>query len=129
MSKYEPLQRFLEGCQEDEVPMSFAEIERILGAHLPNSKGYPAWWSNNPSNNVMTRAWLAAGYRTERVDVGGEKVVFRRDQAQSAPSDETPRGRGFVLERLRARLAGTVLVPPGVDLTAPTGEVWDAEWQ
>lgn len=132
MSKYEPLQHFLEGCTTDEVPLTFGEIERILGSDLPPSKAYPAWWSNNPSNNVMTRAWLAAGYRTERVDVAGEKLVFRRDRAIQSPgvSEGHPPafvGKPGVLERLRAALGGTVHVAEGVDLTQPTGEVWDAD--
>ncbi len=133
MGKYDPLRRFLEGRDAEEVPMTFAEIERVLGARLPDSKGSPAWWSNNPNNNVMTRAWLAAGYRSERVDVGGESVVFRRGaqnpSRSAAASSATPRSQPGVLDRLRATLAGTVQVAPGVDLTAPTGEVWDAEWQ
>lgn len=33
---------------------------------------------------------------------------------------------GFVA-RLQKRLAGTVTISTGVDLTAPTNEVWDAE--
>ena len=111
--------------------MTFDEIERVLGARLPDSKSYPAWWSNNPNNNVMTRAWLAAGYRSERIDVGGEKLVFRRGTPGSAryaaAAVKTPPSRPGVLDRLRAALAGTVHVAPGVDLTAPTGEVWDAE--
>ncbi len=133
MSKYEPLQHFLEGCTTEEVPLTFGEIERILGAELPASKAYPAWWSNNPSNNVMTRAWLAAGYRTERVDVAGEKLVFRRDKATQSTgvSEGSPlptfAGKPGVLERLRAALGGTVHIAEGVDLTQPTGEVWDAD--
>ena len=109
--------------------MTFEQIERVLGAKLPESKSYAAWWSNNPSNNVMTRAWLAAGYRSERVDVGGEKLVFRRDgrPMPSSPARSGPLPRRGVLDRLRAALAGTVHVAEGVDLTAPTGEVWDAE--
>src|SRR4051794_20856416 len=110
MGKYEPLKRYLEGCNTEEVPLTFAQIERILGSELPPSKGYPAWWSNNSSNNVMTRAWLAAGYRSERVDVTGEKLVFRRHPGRIA---ELPRSEGGVLDRLRAALAGTVHVPEG----------------
>ncbi len=132
MGKYEPLQHFLEGCATEEVPLTFGEIEGILGSVLPASKAYPAWWSNNPSNNVMTRAWLAAGYRTERVDIAGEKLVFRRDRAvRSAGVSEGPppvfAGKPGVLERLRAALGGTVHIAEGVDLTQPTGEVWDAD--
>jgi hypothetical protein len=121
MGKYDPLRAFLLSKETAEVSLTFDEIEALLGAPLPASRRYPAWWSNNPSNNPMTRVWLDAGYRTERVNVASGQVVFRR---------ETPRGRparGGLIARLRAALAGTVHVPAGIDLSAPTGEVWDAE--
>jgi len=131
MGKYEPLRHFLEGCNTEEVPMTFAEIERVIGSELPGSKAYPAWWSNNTSNNVMTRAWLAAGFRTERVDIAGEKLVFRRDRSgRSSPTttqSASTAASGGVLQRLRAALGGTVHIPEGVDVTAPTGEVWNAD--
>jgi hypothetical protein len=128
MGKYSPLMQFLEGCTTEEVPMTFSEIERVIGAELPVSKAYPAWWSNNPSNNVMTKAWLAAGFRTERVDTAGEKLVFRRDRSgRSLRTISPPGAKVGVLQRLRANLAGTVHVPEGVDLTEPTGEAWDAD--
>ncbi|MGB2930787.1 MAG: hypothetical protein WBB88_00255, partial [Methyloceanibacter sp.] len=69
MSKYEPLRRHLEGRPTQLVPMTFAEIEKVLGFKLPDSQRYPAWWSNNPTNNVMTNEWLGAGYKTEQVDI------------------------------------------------------------
>ena len=121
MGKYDPLRAFLLSSETAEVALTFDEIEALLGAPLPASRQYPAWWSNNPSNNPMTRIWLDAGYRTERVNVASGRVVFRREQ---------PRGRhagGGLIERLQTALAGTVRVAPGVDLAAPTGEIWDAE--
>jgi hypothetical protein len=78
VSKYERLGVFLREQGRDHIPMTFAEIERVVGTKLPRSKEYPAWWSNSTSNNVMTRIWLDAGYRTEQVDVTGRKLVFRR---------------------------------------------------
>lgn len=133
MSKYEPLTQFLSGRRDQEVPMTFAEIERVLGFSLPEkASGIRAWWSNNPSNNVMTKAWLAAGYVTERVDMGSRRLVFRRSEGtltvadRSTRAGEAGRSVGF-LDRIRSRLAGTVTIPEGVDITAPTGEVWDAE--
>ena len=128
MSKYSPLQDFLTAQRAGEVPMTFAEIERLIGGPLPPSKLQRTWWSNNASNNVMTRAWRAAGFRTARVDVAGERLVFRREHEEGT---STPGGgaaeAGNVLERLRARLGGTVRIAPGVDITAPTGERWDAQ--
>ena len=129
MSKYDPLTSYLEKAQAAEVPLKFEDVERIIGHRLPASKKYPAWWSNNPSNNVMTKAWLAAGFQTERVDIGGERLVFRRTreaEAQPKPLPRSGEGPGL-LERLRARLGGTVTVAVGVDLTDPTGEIWDAD--
>lgn len=131
MSKYAPLTDFLAKAPGTEVPMTFADIERVTGHVLPASKQYPAWWSNNPSNNVMTKAWLAAGFQTERVDVGQGRLVFRRVRKTSAPAlpegvPPSRQGPGL-LERIRARLGGTVTIPAGVDLTNPSGEAWDAE--
>lgn len=129
MGKYDPLTAFLDRAGGDEVPMTFAEIERVTGHTLPASKKYPAWWSNNAANNVMTRAWLAAGFQTERVDISGEKLVFRRIAAETgAPgAPQAPEMEGTLLDRLRARLGGMVTVAPGVDLTAPVSDIWDAE--
>src|SRR5438876_5785438 len=85
VGKYTRLGEFLRAQQSQEVPMTFAEIERVIGGKLPpSSPQYPAWWSNNPSNNVMTKVWLDAGFRTEQVDVKSRKIVFRRVEDQSA---------------------------------------------
>lgn len=130
MSKYEPLTHFLNGRRTEEVPMTFAEIEKVVGFRLPEkASGIRAWWSNNPSNNVMTKAWLAAGYVTERVDMGSRRLVFRRARTP-VPTAKAPSGSGRsvgVLDRIRARLGGTVTIPDGVDICAPMGEAWDAE--
>lgn len=128
MSKYEPLTQFLSAQRAQEVPMSFSEIERILGFRLPEkASGIRAWWSNNPSNNVMTKAWLAAGFVTERVDMGSRRLVFRKAAATSATRAPRPgRSIGF-LDRIRTQLGGTVTIPDSVDITAPTGETWDAD--
>ena len=130
MSKYEPLGQFLKTRSAGETPLRFDEVEAIIGVPLPPAAGrHPAWWSNNPSNNVMIKVWLDAGYRTERVDLRARKVVFRRTSpAPSKPPAPTPSPQNTnVLDALRRKLAGTVRTAPGFDLTQPTGERWDAE--
>jgi hypothetical protein len=136
MTKYEPLKVFLARNATSEVPMQFSEIEQIIGAPLPPvAFKHRAWWSNNPSNSVITLAWLEAGYKTERVDMASRQLVFRRTSERPAssrspirpttPVDHVP--EVGVLSRLRRALAGTVRVADGVDLTSPAGEVWDAD--
>ena len=127
MSKYEPLRAFLKNQGSEYVPMTFAEIERVLDDKLPPSKSHRAWWSNNPNNNVMTKEWLAAGYETESVDVAGEKLVFRRvrnwregtGSSKGSPASQRPRHPGFGF------MKGMLTIEEGYDLTSPSDEAWD----
>ena len=78
-SKYQPLTAHLRAQRGNRVPMSFTEIERVVGTKLPPSAtAHRAWWSNNPTNNVMTKAWLEAGFQSEQVDLDSRKLVFKR---------------------------------------------------
>lgn len=126
MSKYEPLQAYLRRQNTEAIPMSFAEIEEVLGFPLPKSQIYPAWWSNNPTNNVMTNEWLAAGYRTEQVDVEGRKLVFKRSgpvaagEDRKATRDKSRDGRHPMIGFLK----GMITIKPGVDLTEPADPEW-----
>src|SRR5580658_1670490 len=78
MSKYSPLGAYLRQQRRDVVPMKFAEIEKIIGGKLPASAQYRAWWSNNDFNSVLTKVWIEAGFKSERVDMSAHKLVFRR---------------------------------------------------
>lgn len=80
-SKYDPLHAFLTRAEGEEVSMRFDEIERVLGFPLPASaRRHPAWWSNNHGTNVAVNAWRGAGFRTSRVDLSSERLVFVRDR-------------------------------------------------
>ena len=124
MGKYSRLGEFLRAQRGKEVPMTFADIERVIGSKLPpSSPHYPAWWSNNPSNNVMTKVWLAAGFRTEQVDIKSRKVVFRRvEQSEpEAPAAQTKKGGHHPIF---GATKGLVHIPDGVDLTEPADPDW-----
>ncbi len=135
--KYQPLKVYLEAAGGAEVALSFEQIEHIIGGPLPASaRKHPAWWSNSPAGHVNAQAWLKAGYASERLDLAAERLVFvpratgggppSPGLAEGAGPPFKPAGAGF-LERIRARLGGTVWIAPGVDLTEPTGEIWNAE--
>ena len=123
MGKYSNLGEFLRSQKTSTIRLSFSDVERITGHRLPRSSRYPAWWSNNPSNNVMTQIWLDAGFKTEQVDIEGRKLVFRRVQPQSSPTDSSDKTSGG-LPPFYGALKGTVTVAPGVDLTEPADPEW-----
>jgi hypothetical protein len=126
-SKYQPLTTHLRAQRASRVPMSFAEIERVVGTKLPPSaSSYRAWWSNNPTNNVMTKAWLEAGFQSEQVDLNGRKLVFKRvaTDPQSAATAANPKSEVAASRKLGlfGWLRGTV-VSAG-DLTEPADPDW-----
>lgn len=128
MSKFEPLRQFLDALPKGERRMSFVEIENILGFKLPPSaRRHRPWWSNNPSNSAMTKAWLAAGCRTEQVDMAGEKLVFKKADGPISASGEQGQSAQDAHRTPYGGLEGTVRIAPGVDITEPTGEVWAAD--
>jgi hypothetical protein len=125
MGKYSRLGEFLRSQRTNQVPMTFAEIERVIGDKLPpNSPHYPAWWSNNPSNNVMTKVWLEAGFRTEQVDVKARRLVFRRTKQDTSAAPSSPRVTPAGRHPLFGALKGQVRIPPGIDLTEPADPEW-----
>jgi len=124
MGKYAPLGEFLRAQRTFLVRMTFDEIEEVTGAKLPpKAQLHRAWWSNNPSNNVMTKVWLEAGFETEQVDMAARKLVFRRvgDSSERAPASKngTPKRHPLL-----GALKGLVQIMPGTDLTKPADPNW-----
>jgi len=75
--KYTPLRDYLE-CASDVVDLSFAELERILGAPLPASaRDYRPWWANHAGVNKspQSRAWQDAGFCVNSVRLGKQGSV------------------------------------------------------
>jgi len=92
-AKYQPLEDYLRKCQYDMLPMTFKDIEKLIGEPLPASaRRHRAWWSNNPSNSTITYAWLNAGYKTTDVEMERGRLVFRRQRP--APRPFVPAGAG-----------------------------------
>lgn len=136
MSKYAPLRDHLAGLGRESIRMSFGEIERILGVALPASaRAHRAFWSNNGSNNVMTKAWREAGYETAQVDMGGETLEFRRIRPAGAPPAQRPSMReapvpfapaGSGPHPLFGLFAGRIVVGDEAALLGPPAPDWEA---
>ena len=133
-SKYAPLEAHLRDSGRPRVPMTFGDIEHVIGAPLPPAAfKHRALWSNNPSNWVMTKAWLAAGYKTMNVDMELGKLVFLKvapgvPAAQSPGAGESSSGeRSGFFAHIFGTLKDTVTISPGTDLTDPIDEDWNAQ--
>lgn len=80
MGKYDPLAKHLRRQKTAEYEMSFADVERVIGALLPKSATRPQWWANvaDPdTTHVQREAWRAAGFEAFLL-TGRDRVKFRR---------------------------------------------------
>ena len=77
--KYQPLADYLVAQPADEVRLSFAQIEVIVGAPLPTTAYIRNWWWSKGAKRFADQPWRAAGWEatlTRRAD--GWRVTFRR---------------------------------------------------
>ena len=145
MGLYEPLGQFLRNSAFAEVPMTFQQLEKIIGRKLPASAyRHRPWWANEERGHSHAKAWLQAGYETERVDMAGKKLVFRRvreakkknSPGSVAPGMSEPRRMFKTVENIdkptRSPLFGALkgtftLVPPGDSEPLPEDpDSWEA---
>ncbi len=136
MRKYDPLTRYLESQTVAEIIASFDDVERIIGAKLPRSAHvHDAWWENDENAHVQAKAWLAAGFRTERVDRARKRLVFRRVSAppiagESGVSESRREFKHDKEKQASARhpmigaMKGWLTIDPDFDLTQPAMPEW-----
>jgi hypothetical protein len=68
-SKYHPLFIYLRERGQDEITLTFAQIEKVLGEALPEGARIErGWWSNRRRASPQAEAWLSAGYKVAAVD-------------------------------------------------------------
>ena len=91
MGRYDPLKNYLIQCGSEEVALSFADVEAILGSPLPSSaRNYDAWWAN-PGDSLLTqhshaRAWQAAGYKAQVNRTNQTVRFYRALRSDAAPA-------------------------------------------
>lgn len=76
--RYAPLFHYLIEASEDELDLSFAKLETILGDALPPSaREHRSIWANS-QGSFLGRVWLRAGWRLTEIDMQDETVRFER---------------------------------------------------
>ncbi|MDQ2655442.1 MAG: hypothetical protein M3Z20_20625 [Chloroflexota bacterium] len=76
--KYEPLAVHLGKQGADEITMTFAEVEALVGKLPQSAHEYRQWWENSTSQVEAKDGWLAAGWKVAGVDQSNGIVTFRR---------------------------------------------------
>jgi hypothetical protein len=78
MGKYDGLRQYLLAQPSSNVDITFAEIETILNASLPESAHkYREWWANDQTH-VEAQAWLSAGWKVQSCNLVTRRVVFQK---------------------------------------------------
>ncbi|MEH1843746.1 MAG: helix-turn-helix transcriptional regulator [Nostoc sp.] len=106
-SKYQPLLEFLRGNDQNEITLSFAEIETLINDVLPESaRNKQAWWSNRKQGSSQAYAWMEAGYRIEKVDFDQQQVTFRKppDKYQVQLKGDTVQWNAELIKALRLHM-------------------------
>lgn len=81
--KYIPLAQFFQSSSEQEIILTYAEMETIIGQQLPNTAYLNAsWWKKKKHPLTHYEAWTGANYFIKSV-VLGSMVVFTKEQTHS----------------------------------------------
>jgi hypothetical protein len=99
------------------LPLTFQQIERILGKGLPRSAyEYRAWWAND-SAKPQSAAWLDQGWRAVAVNMSERRLIFVRTKERENAYIE-------FFESLNARLRAEKGFP--LREVSPKGASWQA---
>ena len=132
LGKYGPLFRHLVALDAPMCRVRFVDIEHILGSPLPKSARSRQWWANqaDDSRRSQARAWQAAGWRTRRVDLKAETLVFERvghsavTAAGSCPPSPKRSQRPRYVAEPAPRSVETTPIPDAAQATTLGGEVF-----
>jgi hypothetical protein len=80
-TKYLPLDEWfrIRPASEQQLTLSFEQVEKILGAPLPASSIKPSWWTNvYPKIQSHRTSWLNYGWLVDEYDPKSKRVKFKR---------------------------------------------------
>lgn len=76
--KYRYLSSYLKNSGKDQIRLTFAEIENLIGFQLsPSARKNRANWANSETQSLAC-SWLKVGYKAVEVNLEKEYVVFEK---------------------------------------------------
>jgi hypothetical protein len=77
VTRYRPLVDWLRAQSVDQLPVSFSDLEDVLGRPLPASaRQYPPYWYS--TNNSLGRAIADGGFKATGVNMSAERAILVR---------------------------------------------------
>lgn len=113
MGKYDPLRDYLVGLAGDEEPMTFGQVERLVGPLPESAREHRAWWGND-SYQSQSIAWQAAGWHVASVDQASGHVVFARGVKGGTPATRQ-RAQSVVGSYVDAQVIAPITAQQGTD--------------
>jgi hypothetical protein len=87
--KYRQLWRWLQDQGRDEISLTFADIEQVLGMPLPHSaRRHPTHWYGY-EGTALGRAIRDAGWRASQVNLTDETVLFIRNDTPGPDENQS----------------------------------------
>lgn len=80
-SKYAPLAAYLaqQPRRLERLTLSFADVESIIGAPLPEAaREHRSWWANDATTHMQSSHWLNVSWRVASINMSMERVLFAR---------------------------------------------------
>lgn len=113
--KYVSLTRYLDAQEGGYVPMTFENIEDVLGFELPESaRRHQAWWANQGRGHSLS--WLSAGYGVTALSVDEERLTFLKREQMTECTDELSatddEPAPLTIAEAKKRLARTLGIDP-----------------
>lgn len=76
--KYDAITKYLSKVDKDNLKLTFAEIEKILGFDLPRSaRQYAAFWSH-PKSHTLPYCFSVAGFQKDKVNIHDEYIILKK---------------------------------------------------
>ncbi len=77
--RYAALANWLAKQKDEQILLTFEQIEEIIRSPLPDSAlQLRAWWANDQVGHTHSILWLEAGWKVAYVDLGEKQVIFDR---------------------------------------------------
>lgn len=77
-SKFWPLANYFTSINQQQVVLTFSQIESILGVPLcMSARKHNAYW-HPPATHMLPNVCLEAGYKITDIDLKNEKIRFEK---------------------------------------------------